>query len=484
LKSLKDGKPVADLFEISCGVPFSLGWIVQAFLANFPVTSSETRANRKASENIMIVEKIKVVVEILVQIGTSPQLKENPAAGEAPVVEEFRHVLRLAVYYLRKLCKKEDEAQYSVLHSALYLSASVSLISDHPMLNFDRWSLRDSSAEDFSAADDSMVSRLRYASNLAQKAACGIASTHAGDEDYSLVASAIRPCISLYQLQLLHLSRSGPQGVSDVAAHPNLLTTVEALCRARSQAPIVEASKRCAISVLSRLCDKFHLDGEKLHAVQAACWNDVVSARAQDGADNHPWFEATAISLQACDTVVPLDIPINWVTVDFISPSIAEGAACRLRQRLFCPRPSGDLIEIENELTSLVQRIDESVVASGSDESATLFLWAKSTSLLTLSELFGICGRFDAGLAVAKECFQVCRILSGQVRGSRNSMLKRHLDAPHFWEEVAFSTMRMRCLRRQVDCYRLVAVFYARKGDWRRAERQYDSVYSCSFCCE
>jgi len=467
LKASKDEETICSSYKSIFGEPFSFGSILQTFLSDCTAYSEPTGV---ATIEALIV-RTKIVLDVLVHLGCLLQKDGGQHQEDSPLVKDFDQILCFGVSCLQKLCgnNAENEPHYQVLQSVLHIFSSVSLISQHPLMEYDRWSL---DQEYLRGTNDDSGFLLMYASKLARKAAQFLPDSISGESEWGMVASAMKPAISLFQLQLSYMRRPCGAVESSEDFLPELRRVVENLSGAASDDYIVEASKWCAVSVLSRLCDSLALEGERLYAVEVAAWNNsVVTIDSQS--DIHRWFEAAAVALQASDSVVSRDSPPNRHTsVDSVDSSSLEAFACLLRQRLARPRTQAELIEIDGQLRSHLLQIEQSDVSSGlTIDQPGLLLWSKSTAQLALAELEESRGRIERGLYHTKECFQSCRKLSKQIERRKFSESKRNGSSAPFWQEIVMATLLIRCTQRQVECLGKMASFYMRTGAWRKANR-------------
>lgn len=111
-----------------------------------------------------------------------------------------------------------------------------------------------------------------------------------------------------------------------------------------------------------------------------------------------------------------------------------------------------DLLDIEHQFHALLTTIDILI----SEEDTPLLLWAKSTTLLGLSELAQKLRRFEDGSRFAGTCFKVCRAIS---RSSAKAFRFTSFDG------MATAMLLTRSWMRQVVCLQLTSQCYRAVGD-------------------
>jgi hypothetical protein len=389
-----------------------------------------------------------LALEILETLGNRLQNSE-PQRVDDPSLVVFSHVVKRGLSLLETICESDQERR--VFCALFYLSASVCLVSRHSLFDFDTWNLQRSNVQLISSNTSCL---LAFASSLSEDASELVTSPDHRFDDMSILAAIISQSIAVYRFQLDSLQGRCAKPACSESMILLLGQLAETFHTSSETTETRNISRWCFLSLLSRLCDSFAADGETLQALLLSSWNMRVAGNTPFEAS--AWFEATTMSIQALDTPLSRNV-YRAESGGNTSAYEVELKASTLRQRLPRIVDQRDLLDIEHRFHALLTTIDN----LNAEGETPLLLWAKSTTLLGLSELAQKLRRFDDGRHFAGSCFKVCRALSRSGVG-----LPVKADRPTgAFDEVATAMLLTRSWMRQVDCLKVTSQCYRALGD-------------------
>jgi hypothetical protein len=419
--------------------PLNSNFVLQVFLPS--QSSTQTTSKRE------IVETTKLLVNILESLGRRQQAHSSTQVDDK-AVETFGVVLRLGLWLLRRICDTDLESR--VLRSVFYVIASVCLVSELRQFDFDRWNLERSGLK----VEPSSTHAVCYACKLLKNASDLIAEPHEGYGDMCVFASVVQKSLSVYQFQLHTIRGTDVAPVCSDSMIESLGGIVKSLNASVGSAEIRDVSRWCCVALLSRLCDSFSADGEKLQALQIAFWN--ACAVSQSHSESSLWFKATTLSLQSLDTYVDELHPVA-ARDEFAGVFQVEFRASLLRLKLENTLNQTELREVEDHLNLLLDTINSLV----EENRSPLLVWAKGTALMCMSELSHKLRRFEDSIRFADSCYKACRVL---IRAAGSCAV----DAGPL-EEVAGATLLTRTSMRQIDCLKQISHCHLKIGDRLKA---------------
>jgi hypothetical protein len=404
-------------------------------------------APRKIMVKNEVLEKAVLLVEILESLGRYLQADLPPDTDEK-AVDTFRAAVSLGATHLRQVCNYGMESR--VLRSAFYVVASACLVSGLRQLDFDCWNLDRRSGLRIELRSTHL---LKYSCELAKEASDLVAEPHDGFDDLNLLASVLHKAISVYQFQLNTLLGAEVAPVCSELMITSLGQMVGPLNTSRESNDLRDVSRWCFVALLSRLCDSFSADGEKLQALQIAFWNCRAVSQSQESSQ---WFQATTLALQTLDTYVGSQDP-RVTFRDDAGISEVELKASLLRLRIESTLDRSTLLDLDHRIKSLLATIDACV----DEDHSPLLVWARGTALLSMAELSLKLRRFEEGISFADRCYKACRTL---LRDSGGSSVEAALV-----EGVAKATLLTRASMRQIDCLKNISHCYLKIGDRLKA---------------
>jgi hypothetical protein len=411
---------------------------------------------QQSNPEMFLSEKAIVEVDLMVKMGQELQQQYTEVSNDekTTTLSEFEAVCAKAQ---ETICQMEtnDLNSINIIRALLFTAASVCLISCHSYLDFDRWCTQFcDSSQRFDAVDPCFRLAVKYAG----LAVSVLDEPTSSSRRWGHFATSLRASLKLFYFQLSCMNQ--PSRVSHDFDLNAIKVLVDSLDLANAVSPeLASLSRRCTMTLLSRLCGLFALKGEDLCAVQVAKWN--FDATRTEPIDPQSWFKANVFSRLTSDSVAAGFVLGSESTVSG-SP---EERACALR--LAVRDSIDDVGTIQDQFALLLKNLDGSCDVDSS-VMTSLRRWTRTTVLLGLSECAERSGALEMALRIRQECFAECRNISSMHRRTRRSKKKEKSSLP-FWTHVAFSSLATRCTERQVDCLQGVALLYSQLGDHRKA---------------
>jgi hypothetical protein len=392
-------------------------------------------------------EKAVILVEILESFGRSLQTDLSSDIEER-AIEAFRAAVSLGEMHLRQICNSEMESR--ALRSIFYVVASACLVSGLRQLDFDCWNLDRRSGLRMQPKSAYLI---KYSCELAQKASDLVAEPHNGFDDMNLLAEVLQKAISVYQFQLDTIRGVEVTPVCSESMIASLGRMIKPLNKSVASSDIRDISRWCFVALLSRLCDSFSADGEKLQALQIAFWNCYAVSQSRESS---PWFHATTLALQSLDSYVGDQDPHVIIHEDAGIAEV-EFKANLLRLRIESTLDVPELLDLDHRIRHLLATIE-----SYADEACSpLLVWARGTALIAMCELSQKLRRFEDAISFANSCYKACRRLLYDAGGSTSGATPI--------DEVAGATLLTRASMRQIDCLRSISYCYFKIGDRLKA---------------
>jgi hypothetical protein len=411
---------------------------------------------RQSNPEMFLYEKAIVEVDLMVKMGQELQQQSTEASSDERMttLSEFEAV---GAKVQETICQMDtnDLNSTHIIRALLFTAASVSLISCHSYLDFDRWCTQFC---DLSKRFDAVDPCFRLALKYAGLAVSVLDESTNSSRRWGHFAKSLRASLKLFHFQLSCMNQ--PSRASHDFDLNGIKVLVDSLDLANTVSPeLASLSRRCTMTLLSRLCGLFALEGEDLCAVQVAKWN--FDAARTESIDPQSWFKANVFSRLTSDSVAAGFVLGSESSVSG-SP---EERACALR--LAVRDSKDDVGTIHHQFALLLKNLDSSC-DDDSSVMTSLRRWTRTTILLGLSECAERSGALEMALRIRQECFAECRNISSIHRRTWRSQTKEKNSLP-FWTQVAFSSLATRCTERQVDCLQGVAQLYSQLGDHRKA---------------
>jgi hypothetical protein len=458
LEAARDGTTTATSFERKSEMPFSIGGVFHAmFATNSSPLAQDIDTTAELYEKIKILSDAIVALGMILQRSTSMDLADFDAS-----IEDYQYLLRLAVSYARKIVPTDDDASHHTIVGTLYVAASVSVLSCQRGVDFENWSIGRMGFTD--SGDDRLELLLALANKLADKASCSFSHVSDGGGDWQLLLCAVRPAVSLYQLQLSSLR---PEGSEQSRIHilVHVRNAVETLSEEHESSDFIAASKSCLSFVLLRLCDWLSFHGEMILASQIAAWSTQAVRGNSKEVDS--WFEATALSLSTAGGFLS-ELPQAHDNSHHAPLHVAdiEGLACRLRLLLRSATPCA-WNSYNSQLSALLSEVESVLTAHSTRDPAHLVQWSRCTIILGLSDSAEQRGEFELAIAFLRTCYGESGRIATALASDRRSASRS--DFP-FWKRVAMATLMVRSTERRIYCLQRIGQLYMRVGDHWKAD--------------
>lgn len=445
LNAKRKNGDVVDTFQQTCRTQWSLGCVLNAVMVEFH--------GNLTLEPTLSVEKIATMVEIISKFGQRLQKESNSKVSIDPTMKDYDQLVRLTSTVLYEFC--EQNMSRFAIRSSFFVFCSVCLVSQHPLFEFDRWNLERHDARNTSRP----TALLKYSSELLNKASEILDADSFVDkqDEWSFLVTALRPTVATlgYQLATIRGVKASPP-LDDLSR--SITRLLELLACTEGDREVRGLTSMCLVSLFSRLCDSFALEGERLQALQLANWNCIATRSTNDGVN--PWFEATNLSLQSSDTILEVEKHLAHQNEDEASDAEFRASFLRKSQRNTMKR--NELLEIREKLLWLSRSIEE--VLSDKPNNVRL-IWAKSSTLIGLAELSQNLGRLEDSIRYAGSCFKSCRQLTKHIGKFYLSP-----DSTSNLDKIAAFTILTRCSMRQVECLKLLSACHSVLGDRCKAE--------------
>jgi hypothetical protein len=417
--------------------------------------------NSSIDQNTLLAANIRTLVETMAKLGLV--LQRDPIGpseeGRGANILDFKYVCRLSESYANKLDTSPDAELIQVTTALLYVVASVSLVSCHPVAAFESWSVRSFSRKD----GDSIANLYDQAGWYASEASRVLESLSWNGSEWTALSSATLSAVDLFRLQLSCLQKRQEQGELQGISLDHLGGIMKTLEAVSSASKLIDTTKRCIVTILVRLGRLFSLEGESLYAVQVSQWG--IPASRGEGTRVHPWFEAEALSLLAPNSVMPFLTNANLEGDFQKNPADIEALACRLRLLVYASRNGTDLDRLRERFLGILNQIKCKSACDSS--SLLLFIWCRTTVFLGLSECSVQLGDLELAVSLLKACFSQCKHIATKCGAGKDASIAS--EDSSIWEKVAMESLPVRCKERQVECLRQTALLYSRLGDHKKA---------------